>query len=408
MKIGFFLENYIAGGVDTVLVNKINSWANERDELILFCNKGHDGLERILKPLLSKRCRIIELPFPTIIEMAEKVKLVVPEIVVRIAYYFGKYILYPVYTWLIFRLVKKYEFDTIYIHNGGYPGADLARAAILGAKWAEINNIFHIIHSLASGVRKGQWIFEFLIDRIVDKYAKVICVSKQSAFSVEKNRAIRQPIEVVYNGVLRPKTEKEIDEKIKKEIEVLAEGKIVIGMVGRLDPGKGHEDLIDAINCLRKNEKIPPFICLIFGKGSEERSKYLQKIVTEKKMEREIVFCGFRSNIVDYYKHFNMLVFPSLGYESFPMTILEAMSFALPVVATDVGGTAEMIDNESTGLILPPCNPKLLADAMQRLLQNQDERERMGNNAYQKWVKEFNAKKMSERYRQLCKEAIDL
>ena len=82
------------------------------------------------------------------------------------------------------------------------------------------------------------------------------------------------------------------------------------------------------------------------------------------------------------------------------MALLEAMSYGVPIISTDVGAAAPTIGNEVAGLIVPPLNPRALADAMERLLTDETLRRKLGANARQRVECEFSVGKVAERLTQ--------
>lgn len=87
-----------------------------------------------------------------------------------------------------------------------------------------------------------------------------------------------------------------------------------------------------------------------------------------------------RSKLLEYYQNATIYVLPSY-YEGLPTTLLEAMSCGIPSIATDVEGSSELISDGETGLLVPPRNPKRLAEAILRLLEAEELRQKLGDNA---------------------------
>ena len=71
MKICIYFENYIAGGVDSVIVNKINNWPSQDDQFILVCNLSHEGLKKIIKAKINKKIEIIDSKILSLNVLAE-------------------------------------------------------------------------------------------------------------------------------------------------------------------------------------------------------------------------------------------------------------------------------------------------------------------------------------------------
>lgn len=105
-------------------------------------------------------------------------------------------------------------------------------------------------------------------------------------------------------------------------------------------------------------------------------------MINELGLKKNIYFAGFvdRSKLLEYYQNATIYVLPSY-YEGLPTTLLEAMSCGIPSIATDVEGSSELISDGETGLLVPPRNPKRLAEAILRLLEAEELRQKLGDNA---------------------------
>jgi glycosyltransferase involved in cell wall biosynthesis len=148
---------------------------------------------------------------------------------------------------------------------------------------------------------------------------------------------------------------------------------VVIGYVGRLHPEKGPRFLIDAAS--RVARTTDAFQVVIVGDGAERES--LQAMAGSLGVSRRVRFVGMQSDVASFMRTFDILVIPSLE-EGLPTVAMEALACGVPVVATAVGGTPEVIDHRRTGLLVPPADPAALADALVTLLTNAPLRQRLG------------------------------
>jgi glycosyltransferase involved in cell wall biosynthesis len=150
-----------------------------------------------------------------------------------------------------------------------------------------------------------------------------------------------------------------------------SDGTIVIGTAGRLAPMKGFEHLIDAASELQARDV--DFELRIAGTGNLLAG--LEARVRDAGVSDRVRFCGHVSAMSDFYQQLHIFVLPSVSTEGLPLTVLEAMASGLPVVATDVGGTAEALRDGVDGLLVPPADPRRLADALSRLVRSREMRE---------------------------------
>jgi len=143
--------------------------------------------------------------------------------------------------------------------------------------------------------------------------------------------------------------------------------------------------------------------------GPEQRSdemKRLQKITEEAELTDLITFLGKRSqdSLPYYYSSAEVVVVPS-HYESFGMVALEAMACGTPVVASQVGGLAFLVQDGVTGFTVPVDDPQLLAERLSQILCNPELRQRMGKNALmaaREYAWEIIAQRVKEMYEQLA------
>jgi glycosyltransferase involved in cell wall biosynthesis len=163
----------------------------------------------------------------------------------------------------------------------------------------------------------------------------------------------------------------------------------LVGSVGRLHPQKDFATLLAAIAQVRK--RIPTVRLLLVGDGelrdeleSQSRSLGLSEIVT---------FAGSRTDVPEILAAVDVFTLSSL-WEGMSNAALEAMAAGLPVVATAVGGTPEVVVDEVTGLLVPPHDPTSLAGALTTLLREPALRRRMGQAGRERVQEQFSVERM--------------
>ncbi len=165
------------------------------------------------------------------------------------------------------------------------------------------------------------------------------------------------------------------------------------------------EYLIKAIEIIQKeNENI--FLTLV---GDGNQRNVLEEMVKKLHLEKKVIFRGIIQNtqIPECLIHSDVFVLPSLS-EGFPNVILEAMAAGLPIVATNVGGLAEIIKDGENGYLVEPKNPDQLAQKLLAILQNNDIRTRMSCNNIDKarrYSWEIIVNELESVYRTIVKES---
>ena len=163
---------------------------------------------------------------------------------------------------------------------------------------------------------------------------------------------------------------------------------------------KGVEYLIKAMNQIAEKRK--DIKLRIIGNGPDKQ--HLIKLTETLKIKDKVIFEGLvpHTEMPKYYQQCDIFCFPTLG-EPFGKAIIEAMACAKPVVASNIGGPAEVIQNGRTGILVPPAQPKILAEKILELLDNELEIKTMGVSARKAVVEKYSWRKISETYHSLYK-----
>jgi len=137
-------------------------------------------------------------------------------------------------------------------------------------------------------------------------------------------------------------------------------------------------------------KKDPDVFFVIVGEGSERQS--LERESKELGLENRVYFCGFRDDMASVFRALDLYILPSLS-EGVPLTLLEAMFYGVPVVATRVGGVPEVIRHGVNGMLVPPNDTRALAETMVDSLTNQEETTKRVVEAKQKIDKEYSVER---------------
>lgn len=174
-------------------------------------------------------------------------------------------------------------------------------------------------------------------------------------------------------------------------------GIFVIGSVGRLEKIKDHRNLVLAFSLLGGQDHSVLEHCrlVIAGEGSQRAE--LERLIHEKGLDDKVFLIGDQADIPAVMRHFNLFVLPSKA-EGISNTILEAMACGLPVVATQVGGNADLLEDGKTGKLVPSENPVLLSNVMRQYLKDKALAENHGKAGKQRVAKEFSLDVMLKNY----------
>jgi len=218
------------------------------------------------------------------------------------------------------------------------------------------------------------------------QYLKLIVVG----WGVSENK-----VKVVYNS-FKPGRTNVIKENAKQRLNLSGE---VILSVGRLTPWKGFDLLIDLMPVLLMVNN--QFKLVIVGSGPEE--KKLKFKIQELKLEDKVILAGsvFMEKMSNYYQAADIFILNS-SYEGLSHTLLEALSFGLPVVASNVGGNPEVIEHNQNGLLAEYNNQQQILDSIKKLSSNSGLVERF-KQANKEVIKNFSKDKMYKKYLELLK-----
>ncbi|NLC42683.1 MAG: glycosyltransferase family 4 protein [Clostridiales bacterium] len=227
---------------------------------------------------------------------------------------------------------------------------------------------------------RGKIISRFI--QVVEKWMgekthKIICVSKALKTSMNRDMGIPEgKLHVVYNAI--PALPAANGNSSIREKYNIGDNEWIVGTVARLIPSKGIHILLTAMSGILfkcSNAKL-----LIVGSGPEEI--HLKKLAESLGIFKQIIFAGNVSNIQDYYASFNIFVLPTLT-EGLGITVLEAMYFGLPIIASSVGGIPEWLTHEKNGILIPPDNAFALRIALQSFFENPELAKKYGWQAKQ-------------------------
>jgi glycosyltransferase involved in cell wall biosynthesis len=169
----------------------------------------------------------------------------------------------------------------------------------------------------------------------------------------------------------------------------LPENKKIIGVLGRLDPGKGQEVLLRSVPDVVKHH--PDVFFVIAGDetaGEPGYKKQLEELCRTLAITQYIKFLPFTKEVPQLLAALDMFALPSFS-ETFGIVVIEAMAMRKPIVATNAGGVSEIIADGKTGVLVEPRNTKVLAHAICRLFDDDALRLSLANSARNEAVQRF-------------------
>lgn len=292
------------------------------------------------------------------------------------------------------RLLKDEHVDLIHAHEFD--------ANVQGTFVAALSGV-----PLVATVHGKNYFWEKLRRRLayqwVSRNATMVAVSENlKQFIVEKVGVDSGHVKVVYNGVdLLPHCGPDDIDQCRKELDLPTSDQIV-GVVGNLYPVKGHQYLIAAIPAVLA--KCPNTTFIFAGRGQLEGE--LKEQVHQLGVAPKVRFLGLRQDIPRILAVLHAFVLPSLS-EGLSMAILEAMVAGKPVIATDVGGNPELVEDSETGYLVPSQNSQALADRLISLLMNRDRALQFGKVGQLRAQGQFSLRTMVREYQGIYDQCIE-
>jgi len=202
-----------------------------------------------------------------------------------------------------------------------------------------------------------------LLRQLTPHMDQVIAVSRMIEAKLENEGRTAAPVRLIYNGVDLSRYDHTEPCCTLPEEYGMEPGSQIVGVVARLEPEKGHATLIEAWPQVLR--AVPDAYLLIVGEGS--RREALEAQARDMRVAHRVVFTGRRDDVPSVTAALDVAVLPSYR-EAQGLSILEAMALSRPVVASNVGGIPEMIEDGVTGLLVPPHDADGLARSISRLL----------------------------------------
>ena len=289
------------------------------------------------------------------------------------------------------RLLRDYDYDVVHTHLSHdlwwiVPAMKLARSDA---------RLFLTKH-MASGVRKTDPLHRFLYSRlqgtfVISNYIKGsvlnTCPVSESSIHIVPPGI---PIDVFDPGLYSRS-------KVRAEVGIPSES-VLVGMAGRMSPGKGHEEFLGAAAILSKQVN-PDMRFLVIGGasyGEDDYEKKIRDMSTELGLSGVVTFTGFRKDIAKLLSALDIFAFPS-HEESFGVTLAEAMAMKIPAVASKSAGVLDIVVDGETGILVPPKNHESLAEGILRLARSPEQRVSFGEAARQRVERYFSLNSLINR-----------
>ncbi len=231
------------------------------------------------------------------------------------------------------------------------------------------------------------------VDRFLLRFFDaVIAVSQKMYGEMLKDGVARQKLWLIPNAVVLENYSPQRSHPTLREELNLASDTFLIGNIGRLSPEKGQKDFIEAISHIAS--RYPKAYFILVGDGPDRT--FLYEYTKKFRLTNRVFFTGHRTDMANVYKSLDLVVLSSKT-EGLPNIVLEAMAAMKPVIATDVGGTSELVNHKKTGLLVPSHSIHALTQAMEYALSHPETMQEMSSMAFHYVCKGFDFKRNVDR-----------
>ena len=281
-------------------------------------------------------------------------------------------------------LLRKEQPDILHTH---LPRADLAGAfaCFVNPSVAWISSV----HGIYQDAWSGRWTLP-LFNSLWRQSDGVVAISHAVKDWLMRRRIPRKKIRVIHYGLEMERFCQPSSCVQKKWSE---NGRALIGSVGRLEPGKGHDRLIEAMPSIL--ERRPDAILLIAGHDPWGYSKNLKKNIERLRLEEKVSLVGFQNDVGSFLSALDVFAFASRS-EGFGQVVIEAMAAGKPVVASMVPPLTEIVEDGKTGLLVEPGDARAFAKAIVWLLGHTDQAQEMGKRGQERVSSHFSAEGMTD------------
>ena len=277
--------------------------------------------------------------------------------------------------------------------------------AALAARLTGTKHVWHIHEyiddhpGLYSCLPSGavEWFLNNLSDRLV--------VPTEAVRQAYGTRVPLEKISQIYNGVPMPKrnersaSSRGLLSPYHIEFSIKPKEKLICS-VGHDGPEKGWNDLVETAHLLSKERTDFKFILVgridLYGHNFRD----IMRRIEELKLEDKLIFTGYRDDAQEIMSASDIAFFPS-RMETFSLSAAEAMALHVPVVGTVCGGMEEVVVSDQTGILVKPCDHGRMAEALAFLMDDPDERERLGENGRQVFLEKFSPAKYAKQFMEI-------
>ena len=346
----FFSRTMGLGGTENVVLQLCEIFKSQVNKIVV-CSCGGVNVEKLEK---------LGIKHYTIPDIEKKSPLAVLKVI-----------------WALLKIIKNEKINVVHCHNR------------MAAFYVSLLRIYK--KCLFITTAHNTFFNKKLLTRFSYKHSNLIaCGDVVKNNLVEFYNLPKDQVSVIHNAV-KPDDKSVNHDKLINELH--KDGFFVVANIGRLNKVKGFEYYLKAIPSIL--QKHPKTVFLIVGSGELEQE--LRNLAKSLNVESYVHFLGYRNDVRNIMKQVDLVVSSSF-HEGLPLTPIEAFSVGRTIVATDVDGTVEIVEDNINGLLIKPKNAQMIADKVNYLIENPDILQNMEEKAKETFNKKFSFEVFQRQY----------
>ncbi len=380
-KIGIITEDYWKGGLARFTINLVNNWSDSNAQIFIFTNKENTILNENIS---NSKVEYVYFDFKTVSSDMGIKRSILKKIYRQTIFKYGFFL---IRYFTLKKLLRRYDIDSWLVSSGGYPGSDLCRLALWVLK--KMNALF-VFHSAMKRPMLISLLPEILLDKIIfyKNRCRVVTVSHINARTLTNRPWLDNlNINVIHNGISHCKVG--LNKKFASSYNI-------VSTISTFPPYKGHDIIIKAACYLKSNGF--DLRIKFYGTDFEKLIISVKKKIESSKHPEIFSMPGFEE-VDQVMEEADLIVVPSLNFESFGYAVAEAIGYGVPVIVSDIGGLPEVLGD--CGIVCKAGDVREWADAIKKALTDDNLREKNIEKGLKRAKEQFGAEKMAQEYEKM-------
>lgn len=303
---------------------------------------------------------------------------------------------------LLYKLIRICNRQNIDIIHSHYMGTNLYAGLAGAILRIPVVATFHNELKLPWWTYRYSRLKHFVIRKFASKVVLVADFMKKDYMEIAG--IPRGKLSIIYNGIETGIEKNDFDgTSLRKELDLSGDD-LLVGHIANFRIPKGHRFLIEAAGLVCKKLKNAKFL-LVGDEGDGSLKGEIEDLINKMNLKDNVRILGFRDDVQKLLSLIDIFVLPSMS-EGLPLSVIEAMAASKPVVATNVGGLAEIVIPDKTGYLVEAGNGNALAEKLLILLNDKRLRERMGEQGRKAVERKFSLDVMIDKYQKLFAELL--